>query len=66
MTIIGLEKTKGGEVNLLVFDPGRLFPDHKHNKSTKIGFDNFAKSEILRSYRLHTKSLLKYNELELL
>ena len=65
MTIVGLERQKGGEKNLLVFDP--MF--HDARAVTKLigkEFDHRYPDVPLKAYRRGNKYLKKYREFELL
>ena len=65
MTIIGLERQKGGEKNLLVFDP--MFHDSKAVlKLVGTQFEARFPDKALSSYRRGSKYLKRYREFEIL
>lgn len=65
MTIVGIEKLKTGEINLLVFDP--MFQD-AYSITKLIGrtFEHRFPEMALKSYRRGNSYLRKYKEFEVL
>lgn len=65
MTIVGIERSANGAINLIVFDP--MFHDAS-NVLRLVGrtFTHRHPEDLLKAYRRGVKYLKKYNEFELL